>query len=335
MNLLITSVGRRSYLVEYFKKEMKNIGKVYVSNSTDITPAFSIADGSIVSPLIYSDDYIPFLLTYCRDKQINFIISLFDVDLYVLAKNKSKFEEIGVKIIVSDEKFVKICNDKWLNYSFLRENSIGVPNTYLSLDDAKNAIKDSILKYPVIIKPRCGMGSLSIYIANDDNELNVLYNKIKDEIKESYLKYEATNDFDNCVIIQEKIDGQEYGLDIINDLNGNYINTIVKKKIAMRSGETDCAEIIDNIEFINLGEKIGHLSKHIANLDVDIIYDGVKYYVLDMNARFGGGYPFSHMAGVNLPGAIIDWVNGKKVSKEKLMVKEYIKAHKDITIKKI
>jgi sugar O-acyltransferase (sialic acid O-acetyltransferase NeuD family) len=35
-----------------------------------------------------------------------------------------------------------------------------------------------------------------------------------------------------------------------------------------------------------------------------------NYYVLELNPRFGGGFPFSYEAGVNLPKAIINWVKG-------------------------
>ena len=66
MNILLTSVGRRSYLVNYFKKELKGDGLVHVMNSSDISPAFVVADRAVVSPLIYDPEYIPFLLNYCK-----------------------------------------------------------------------------------------------------------------------------------------------------------------------------------------------------------------------------------------------------------------------------
>ena len=37
------------------------------------------------------------------------------------------------------------------------------------------------------------------------------------------------------------------------------------------------------------------------------------YCVLELNPRFGGGFPFSYEAGVNMPKAIIQWVKGESV----------------------
>lgn len=37
------------------------------------------------------------------------------------------------------------------------------------------------------------------------------------------------------------------------------------------------------------------------------------YCVLELNPRFGGGFPFSYEAGVNMPRAIIQWVRGESV----------------------
>src|SRR5690625_2147663 len=100
MNILLTSVGRRSYLVKYFKEALDNIGEVHVSNSTELTPAFSYADKLVVTPLIHDENYIEFLLNYSKENDIKAIISLFDIDLPVLAANKEKFKDIGIEIIV-------------------------------------------------------------------------------------------------------------------------------------------------------------------------------------------------------------------------------------------
>ena len=58
-------------------------------------------------------------------------------------------------------------------------------------------------------------------------------------------------------------------------------------------------------------------------------------YVLEMNARFGGGYPFSHMGGCNLPKAIVDWAEGKTVDKSVISAKTGITGYKEIYITEI
>ena len=131
MNLLITSVGRRAYLVDYFKQELSPVGgKVYVGNSTELSTAFNHADGYVKTPLIYEDNYIPFLLNYCEENRIDAVLSVFDVDLPILAMNKNKFKEIGCYVIVSDYDFISVCNDKWQTYMYLLEKGFAVPKTY-------------------------------------------------------------------------------------------------------------------------------------------------------------------------------------------------------------
>lgn len=332
INILLTSVGRRGYLVNYFKEALKGKGKVHVTNNTDISPAFCYADYSEVSPSIYENGYIEFLKSYCIDNNIKCIISLFDIDLPVLAKNKKVFEEIGTKVIVSDESVINICNDKWLTYKYLKENNYNVPRTYKSIDLAIKAIELGKISYPVIIKPRWGMGSISVYIADNQEELEVFYNKVRNSITETYLKYESEEKLNESILIQEKLIGKEYGLDIINDLNGNYQNTIVKEKYAMRSGETDCAITVKSEKLKSLGYKLSKQLKHISNLDTDVFIVDGQPYILEMNARFGGGYPFSHLAGVDLPGAIISWMENKKCNKDSLIEEYGVLGHKDISI---
>lgn len=332
MNILITSVGRRSYLVNFFKKAIGKDGEVHVGNSTSLSPAFKEADKSVVTPLIYDDGYIPFLLDYCKNNNIDAIISLFDVDLPVLAKNKALFKSHGTTVIVSDSEVIEICNDKYKTYEFLLSNGFCTPKTYLNVEEVLEKIRDGALRYPLVVKPRWGMGSIGIYTADNEDELRVFYNKTINTIKKTYLKYESSIDIDKSVIIQEKIGGKEYGLDVINDLKGNYQNTVVKLKYRMRAGETDCAITLDDANLKSLGNKISDSLKHIANLDADVIVSNDKPYILEMNARFGGGYPFSHASGVNLPLAIIKWLKGERVDSSILHEKDNVLYQKDIIL---
>lgn len=330
LNVLLTSVGRRSYMVSFFQEALKDIGKVHAGNS-EFTYAMEIADKAILTPLIHEKNYISFLINYCIKNNINVIVPLFDIDLSVLAKNKQKFFKKNIKVIVSSYKVTQICNDKWLAYNFLVKNKFNAPKTFIDIKEVERKIKNKQIFFPLIIKPRWGMGSIAIFQANNMEEVSVLYKKTKEDILNTYLKYESRADCQKNVIIQEKIIGQEYGLDVVNDLNGNYIGTFPKKKLAMRAGETDCAVSMKNNGLIDLGKKIGVALKHIGNLDVDCFVVKKKKYVLEMNCRFGGGYPFSHLAGVNVPKIIISNVLGEKDFKKNIHFKYGVKGYKNIT----
>jgi len=333
MNILLTSAGRRSYLVHYFKEALAGKGKVYASNS-EWSTALEVADEAVISPLIYDDRYITFLLEYCEKQQIKAIISFFDIDLPVLARAKERFQKEGINVIVSDYEVTQICNDKWKTYEFLKKNNLNAPKSYIELGSVEKALQDNEIQFPLIIKPRWGMGSISIFTAVNEEELRFFYKKVISEVKESYLKYESNLSQEYAVIIQEYLYGQEYGLDIINDLEKNYVTTYVKKKTAMRSGETDGAVTEKNEILEKVGEQIANSLGHIAILDTDCFMVDGKPFILEMNCRFGGGYPFSHLAGANLPAAILKWIKNEDGSNELKNYKTGISGRKDISILK-
>lgn len=331
MNILLTSAGRRTYLVEYFKQALKNKGKVYAANSI-LTYTLKQADDYVLTPNIYDDCYISFLISYCKEKDIRAVISLFDIDLPVLAMNKDLFEKEGIKVIVSDYNVTKICNDKWQTYEFLVGIGIKQTPSFISIAETKKAIAEGVVTYPLFIKPRWGMGSIGIYKVDTEEELEVLYKKLHRDIFNTYLKYESAIDKESCIIIQQAIKGQEYGIEVLNDLDGNYVTTFAKRKIAMRSGETDIAETVDPSMFESIGYKISSHLKHIANLDVDcFVTDNGEIYVLEMNCRFGGQYPFTHNAGVNTPLQIIRWLEGCPTDKSIISQKNGIRSCKELS----
>ena len=109
----------------------------------------------------------------------------------------------------------------------------------------------------------------------------------------------------------------------------------VRKKVAMRAGETDIAELVDEPSISDELERLGKLTGHIGNMDTDVFLVDGKPYILEMNARFGGGYPFSHIGGCNLPKAIVEWSQGQDVEQESLVSRTGKKVFKELGITEI
>lgn len=106
MDILLTSAGRRSYLVRYFKEALAGKGKVYAANS-EWSTVLEVADKAVFSPLIFDERYTEFLMNYCKNHHIKLLISLFDMDLPVLAGSKRNSRKKESKIVVSDSEVTK------------------------------------------------------------------------------------------------------------------------------------------------------------------------------------------------------------------------------------
>ncbi len=312
MNILFTCAGRRTYLLKYFKENMSEGDKVVATDMQLSAPALQAADVKLQVPAVYDPKYVDITLDICKEQKIDALLSLNDLELPILAENKARFEALGVKVIVSDPAVIDIAFDKYKTAQWIESLGLNAPKTYVRLDDCKKALAAGEIEFPLFMKPRWGSGSIGLESIADMEELDMYYNILMKKIKKTILATASVGD--EYIMIQEKLGGNEFGLDVMNDLNGNNVAVSVKQKLAMRSGETDKALTVDLPEVCEMGKKIGENLKHIGNLDVDIMQRANgDYCVLELNPRFGGGFPFSYEAGVNLPKAIIQWVKGEEV----------------------
>ncbi len=311
MNVLLSCSGCRNYLIDYFKTALAGSGEVFACDSNPDAVSLQEADRVFIMPRTSDPEYFDRLLAICKQHQVGLLISLNDLELPLIAQHRDRFLEIGTFPMISDPETIDLCFDKWKTYQFLLQNHIPTPKTYLSLDDARAAIVSGELAFPLVLKPRWGTGSIGIEFPQDDEELELAYRLVKKRLGRTILASVSSNDPDHCILIQEQIIGQEYGVGAINNLNGQYVSAFVKRKLSMRAGETDRATTIRNPEIVQIAEKISRTLKHIGNLDCDMFAGSNGYCVLELNPRFGGGYPFSHVAGANIPAALIAWASGQ------------------------
>ncbi len=316
LHILFTCAGRRNYLINYFRDALKGRGKVFAMDMSDTAPAMVDADVAITVPSVYDINYIPSLIEIIQIHKINAIISLNDLELPILSRHLKYLQSTGVKVLVSSESVIDIAFDKIKTFNFIKSIGLKTPLTFTSLKEANDALKTNKITYPVVVKPRWGSASIGIDFPETYEELNLSFKLQHIKLKKSILNIVSQQDANNAILIQENMNGQEYGLDIVNDFEGNYFGTFVRKKINMRSGETDKAISVIDDRFNKIGEIISSNLKHIGILDCDIFVSNNEFYILELNPRFGGGYPFSHEAGINIAAIYIDWLFGEKDIKQ-------------------
>jgi carbamoyl-phosphate synthase large subunit len=311
MNVLLTCAGRRSYSVEIFKAAVGDRSQVFACDSSADAPALQKADKAFVVPPVDQEDYVDTLLAICDDHQIGLLVPALEPEILLLAMNRARFFAIGTVPLVSPPEITATCCDKLAMSNFLSNCGLLVPRTFDSLVAARMALSRGDLAFPLVVKPRWGVSSVGLHFPTDDEELELFYRITKKQIEHGFLAELSTTGSRRNVLIQERLLGEEYGMDVVNDLNGNYVCTFIKRKIRMRAGQTDQAVTVrdDRLEMIGqiIGEKLGHTGL----LDCDAFITQHGCYVIDLNPRIGGGYPFAHIAGANLPAALIAWASGQ------------------------
>lgn len=280
LNILITNVGRRAYFVDFLKNiKITNVKiNIFCADNNIYSSGMNITGKNIkniLTPKISqgSNKYLNKINNCIKKYKINLIIPLTDYDLILLSKNKKKIKNLfNCDVLVSDLWFVKSCMNKILFNEFCNKNNLISPEIILKKQIDK-------IKLPVVKKLINGSGSKDLEIMNSKSSLK----------KINFQK----------VFLQKYISGQEYHIDILNDFDGKFVACCIKKKLLMWNGETDQAEIVENKIIKELAKNISKITRHIGNLDCDLILDNKnKMYLIDFNPRFGGGYPFTHLSGM-------------------------------------
>jgi carbamoyl-phosphate synthase large subunit len=295
MNLLFSCIGKRGYIADFFRPHLTQSDKIIGTSNTLWTPGFKHCDKNFILPSINDPKYIESVLDLCKKESITAVLSFFDPDVVELSKYFDEFLNNNVLPIIPKFEIADICFDKYKTYKFLRANNINTSETFLSFEEAVENIAKGNIKYPLFVKPRKGFGSAMTFRAKNEKELDVFFN------------------FATDMIIQEELQGDAFDFDILNDLSGKTISVIPWKKFRSRLGETEHAQTFYDSNLLYFGERLGNTLNHIGPLDADLFQINGEISVLEINLRFGGGYPVSHLSGADFPKKIIKMIHGEKI----------------------
>jgi carbamoyl-phosphate synthase large subunit len=285
-NILITSAGRRVSLVRFFKNELYNFfpnSKVYTTDANpESSSACRVSDGFFKLPLVSDSAYIEKLLKLVIEKNIKLVIPTIDTELSVLAQNRNLFLNHGVKIVISDFEIVKIFSDKRLTHLFFENININVAKEY----DKNN------YQLPIYIKPFNGSNSVDNYYIQDENQITDYLLSNENLMFLEYLDHDIHT---------------EYTLDLYFDVNSNLKCLVPRQRIQVRSGEISKGITIKGPFVEEIWNKMKHVEglKGAITMQVFVNNETLKLYGIEINPRFGGGYPLSYFAGSNYPKWII------------------------------
>lgn len=282
MNILITSAGQRVSLVRAFQKELKSIhpeGKIFtVDLNPVLAPACHVSDGYRQIKKVTDKDYISSLLSVCKELNVKLVIPTIDTELLILAQSKDLFLSEGIIVAVSENDFICACRDKRKMNVFFKNHGIDIPKP---LDKDKPV-------FPLFIKPYDGSLSKDIFLINNESELTEYH---LENPKFMFMEYidQATHD--------------EYTVDAYYDKNSNLKCVVPRKRIFVRGGEINKGVTHNNEIVTYVKNRLSYIAGAVGCITMQFFLNPKTKRIIgiEINPRFGGGYPLSYLAGANYP----------------------------------
>ncbi len=282
-NVLITSAGRRGKLVMAFQRELQALlptGKTYAADAhPDLSVACHLACKSFAVPRTDDPAYVPQLLELCVSHDIGLVVPTIDPELPVLARCRSEFARHDIVVAVSDPAFVEMSRDKRITARWFRERGLQTPRSIDTRDD---------VRYPLFAKPYDGSCSQGARVIADAAQLT---HELLDDPRTMITEYLSPADH------------EEYTLDMYFSNAGALKCIVPRLRIETRGGEVSKSRTARIPAIPLLRERFGAVAgaRGCITMQVFVHRRSQTLYGIEINARFGGGYPLSYEAGANFP----------------------------------
>lgn len=300
-NVLISSAGRRVELLRAFRRAVADggdgrPGRVMAVDCSWYSGAFHDADEAFLVPRCDDPSFVDTMLRICEDRQVDLVIPTLDPELPVYAAARDRFAAVGTTVAISSPEVTAIAGDKQHTHDWLVANGFptvqqGSPADVLGSRDAWH--------FPLVVKPRFGSASIGVTYVHDIEELRRATATVPDPV------------------VQTRARGHEHTIDVLAARDGTCRAAVPRRRIEVRAGEVSKAVTVRSPALEELAAKLcAALPGPFGALNIQVFMseDGNELAVIELNARFGGGFPLALAAGADFPRALVQDVRGQPLT---------------------
>lgn len=286
-NVLLSSAGRRVSLLGFLQDAAAEQGGTVVA--TDMSPwsaAFHRAEHHELVPRCTSDEFVPAMLDICERHRIGLVVPTIDTELPALAASRAQFAAAGTTVCVAPPSVIDICADKRLTHEWLVAEGFPTVAQTTAATLLGGAAADPIWALPLIAKPARGSASIGVREITSHDQLRGV---------------------DDDVVVQTKAEGDEYTVDVYVDATGTAVEAVPRRRLEVRAGEVSKARTERHEVAMGVARAVAERLDGLRGpLNVQMFCAGDTAAVIEVNPRFGGGYPLSHHAGAHFARWLVD-----------------------------
>jgi carbamoyl-phosphate synthase large subunit len=288
MNVLISSAGRRVGLLECFRAALDQSaaqGKIIAADASDTAPALHFADAACTAPRCDDPQFIPALIDACAQHRVDAIVPTIDTELPIMAAHREQLQSTGAALWLSSRETIEISADKRKTNRWLHDNGFPSVSQYSPMEALE---QQPDISFPLIAKPPRGSASVGVRRLNSRIELEACLNQE--------------------LIVETVAPGVEYTVHVWAGPNGRALCAVPCRRLEVRAGEVSKGRTEKHEGLMRLAaDVVDALPGCRGPINVQIFLDAADVMrVIEINPRFGGGYPLVDRAGAPFARWILD-----------------------------
>jgi carbamoyl-phosphate synthase large subunit len=287
VTVLLSSGGRRGALLRAVRDGGVLAGvelRVVVTDRSPLSAAGHLADAFHLVPSVTAPDFVDAMVEVIESESVDVIVPTIDPELQVLSENRDALEAAGARVLVADTTTIERCSDKATSSRWLAKQGFPIPRQY----ERDELAELDAGAWPLFFKPRQGSSSIGAHPIASITELDLAIERF------------------GAGVTEELIVGDEFTMDCWVDGTGHCRCVVPRLRLATRAGEIAKGMTVRNealqAEVAEVVDAFGGIQGP-ASVQAIMAPDGPRF--IEINPRFGGGYPLSHEAGATYTASLI------------------------------
>jgi carbamoyl-phosphate synthase large subunit len=287
MNVLITSVARKVWLVEAFRRAVAPLGgRVLAADADPLAVGLRLADAAVDLPRQDDPGFEAALLAACADKDIRLIVPTRDGELAWFAARRAQLSEAGVVVMVAAPEVIALCQDK----RAFAEHCLDA-----GFDVAAVAPTRQAAPLPAFARPRWGAGGRGAGRVEDAATL---------------ARLEPWDEW----VVQPIVEAPEYTIDLFADFAGEVLSVAPRQRLRVVAGESVVGVTVEAPRLVERAVDLARSLGLVGHNTLQAFWEGGEPLWIEVNPRYGGGAALGFAAGADTPAMLVKLAAGQPVA---------------------
>lgn len=254
--------------------------RVIAADADPLAPALLVADDRVVVPRLDHPDFLDRILEACARYDVRLVVPTIDTELLLYARHRDSFEREGVVPLVSSMSLIETTLSKRETEAAFAMAGIRTPRSW-EID------LSSMGDFPaeMFVKPDRGSASAHTYHSTPE-------------------RLEAVLPLVPDPVVQERIDATELTVDALLDTSGVLVHMVPRIRLKTVGGESVQGVTMPDQPirdwlmrvFAVVADRGGW-----GPMTAQIFLTSPDPTLIEVNPRFGGGFPLAYRAGARYP----------------------------------